>query len=65
VRQGVWLRSERQPGTALTELPQGRLAAMQQALANDIAPVAEDRMLEPELRLLLQRIRARAWSLYD
>ena len=25
----------------------------------------EDRMLEPDLRLLLQRIRAQAWSLYE
>lgn len=65
VRQGVWLRSELQPETPLAELPGGRLAAMQEALAADIAPVAEDRMLEPDLRLLLQRIRTRAWSLYD
>ncbi len=38
---------------------------MQEALCADIAPIAEDRMLEPDLRLLLDRIRARAWSLYD
>ena len=38
---------------------------MQAALAEDIAVVDEDRMLEPDLRLLLQRIRAQAWSLYE
>ncbi|MET3433673.1 histidine ammonia-lyase [Herbaspirillum seropedicae] len=67
VRQGVWLRSQRQQvgDTPLQDLPAGRLAAMQAALSEDIAVVAEDRMLEPDLRLLLQRIRAQAWSLYD
>ncbi|WP_286869259.1 aromatic amino acid lyase, partial [Herbaspirillum sp. UBA812] len=67
VRQGVWLRSQRQQAgdTPLQDLPAGRLAAMQAALAEDIAVVDEDRMLEPDLRLLLQRIRAQAWSLYE
>jgi histidine ammonia-lyase len=65
VRQGVWLRNEQNPEIPLAELPGGRLAAMQQALCADIAPIAEDRMLEPDLRLLLDRIRTRAWSLYD
>ena len=65
VRQGVWLRSELQPETPLAQLPGGRLAAMQEALAADIATVVEDRMLEPDLRLLLERIRSRSWSLYE
>ncbi|MBP0597856.1 aromatic amino acid lyase [Herbaspirillum sp. LeCh32-8] len=67
VRQGAWLRSQRQqPGdTPLGDLPGGRLAAMQEALARDIAVVDEDRMLEPDLRLLLQRIRQQAWTLYE
>jgi histidine ammonia-lyase len=65
VRQGVWLRNEQNPEIPLAELPGGRLAAMQEALCADIAPIAEDRMLEPDLRLLLDRIRARTWSLYD
>ncbi|QJQ02690.1 HAL/PAL/TAL family ammonia-lyase [Herbaspirillum rubrisubalbicans] len=67
VRQGVWLRDQRQQAgdTPLQDLPAGRLAAMQAALAQDIAVVDEDRMLEPDLRLLLQRIRDQAWTLYD
>jgi histidine ammonia-lyase len=37
---------------------------MMDALGADVAPVAEDRRLEPELRVLLARIREQAWSLY-
>jgi histidine ammonia-lyase len=37
---------------------------MQEALAADIAPVEEDRRLEPDLRLMLERIRSKAWKLY-
>ncbi|SFG10574.1 histidine ammonia-lyase [Duganella sp. CF458] len=60
VRQGVWLRCRDHQGV----LPQSPLAAMQEALVADIAPVEEDRRLEPDLRLMLQRIRSKAWTLY-
>jgi histidine ammonia-lyase len=35
------------------------------ALGADIAVVEEDRALEPDLRLLLQRMRERVWKLYE
>jgi histidine ammonia-lyase len=60
VRQGVWLRCQVTPEGQ----PQAAIAAMQAALAADIAPVQEDRRLEPDLRLLLARIRIKAWDLY-
>jgi len=60
VRQGVWLRCRDHAGV----LPESPLAAMQEALAADIAPVEEDRRLEPDLRLMLERIRNKAWTLY-
>ena len=60
VRQGVWLRCRVSPELA----PQAALSAMMDSLAADIAPVEEDRRLEPDLRLLIERIRARAWTLY-
>jgi histidine ammonia-lyase len=60
VRQGVWLRCRDHAGV----LPESPLAAMQEALAADIAPVEEDRRLEPDLRLMLERIRNKAWKLY-
>ncbi|GJJ03773.1 histidine ammonia-lyase [Duganella rhizosphaerae] len=60
VRQGVWLRCQVSPELQ----PQSALAAMQEALGADIKPVEEDRRLEPDLRLLLERIRAKAWDLY-
>ncbi len=60
VRQGVWLRCRDHAGV----LPETPLAAMQEALAADIAPVEEDRRLEPDLRLMLERIRNKAWTLY-
>jgi histidine ammonia-lyase len=60
VRQGVWLRCQVSPELQ----PQAALAAMQEALGADIKPVEEDRRLEPDLRLLLERIRAKAWKLY-
>jgi histidine ammonia-lyase len=60
VRQGVWLRCQVSPELR----PQAALAAMQEALGSDIKPVEEDRRLEPDLRLLLERIRAKAWDLY-
>ena len=60
VRQGVWLRCKVNPDVP----PQAALAAMMEALAADIAPVEEDRRLDPELRVLLERMRAQAWPLY-
>jgi histidine ammonia-lyase len=38
---------------------------MLDALGADVAVVEEDRRLEPDLRLLLERMRARAWKLYE
>ncbi|MFL6671934.1 MAG: histidine ammonia-lyase [Massilia sp.] len=60
VRQGMWLRGRADPGRKAPPA----LAQMLAVLADDIAPVEEDRRLDPELRLLLERIRAQAWSLY-
>ena len=60
VRQGVWLRCRTSPEHAVP----GAVAAMADVLGKDVAPVDEDRRLEPELRLLLERIRGKAWSLY-
>ena len=61
VRQGVWLRS-RLDGDAQ---PQQNLQQMMELLAADIAVIQEDRMLEPDLRRLLERIRLQHWSLYE
>lgn len=60
VRQGVWLRCKRNPSAALT----APLQEMMSALEADIRPIEEDRRLEPDLRLLLERIRDRNWNLY-
>jgi histidine ammonia-lyase len=60
VRQGVWLRCRVNPEAGAPPA----LAAMMAALEADIAPVLEDRRLDPELRLLLGRIRDQAWRLY-
>jgi histidine ammonia-lyase len=38
---------------------------MLDALGADVAVLEEDRRLEPDLRLLVERIRSRAWKLYD
>jgi histidine ammonia-lyase len=35
------------------------------ALSTDINVIEEDRRLEPDLRLLLERIRGRFWKLYE
>ena len=35
------------------------------ALGADIPVIEEDRKLEPDLRLMLERIRSRAWKLYE
>ncbi|MGE8496631.1 MAG: HAL/PAL/TAL family ammonia-lyase [Pseudomonas sp.] len=57
--QGVWLRlrDEHKP------LP-APLAQMREQLAGDFQPVIEDRGLEGELRLCLERIRTQHWRLY-
>ncbi len=60
VRQGVWLRCRVNPAVA----PQAALTKMMEALAADVAVVEEDRRLEPDLRLLLERIRGQHWELY-
>jgi histidine ammonia-lyase len=60
VRQAVWLRCRVSPER---EAPPG-VARMLAALAADLAPIEEDRRLDPELRLLLERIRGQAWRLY-
>ena len=61
VRQGVWLRCRLNrsppPGTTLKN--------MMDALGADISVIEEDRRLEPDLRLLLERIRSRSWKLYE
>lgn len=57
--QGVWLRQR----AGERDLP-APLAAMHRQLAGDFPPVIEDRALEGELRLCLERIRARHWRLY-
>jgi histidine ammonia-lyase len=60
VRQGAWLRRK------MNSLPlQSPLEQMLALLSADIAVIKEDRRLEPELRLLLDRIRERAWNLYE
>jgi histidine ammonia-lyase len=60
VHQGVWLRCRINPAVA----PQASLQRMMEALSRDIAVVAEDRRLEPDLRRLLERIRQQTWELY-
>ena len=61
VHQGVWLRRRISPALA----PQPGLQKMLDALSADVAVVREDRRLEPDLRLFLERIRKRAWKLYE
>ena len=61
VRQAVWLRCR----LHASALPSAVLQRMIDALAADIAVIEEDRRLEPNLRLLLERIRSRAWKLYE
>ncbi|MDQ1812171.1 aromatic amino acid ammonia-lyase [Massilia sp. CCM 9210] len=60
VRQGVWLRLRVNPENPA---PQA-LQDMMDKLGEDVAPVAEDRRLEPELRVLIARLREQAWTLY-
>jgi histidine ammonia-lyase len=61
VRQGVWLRCRLNRSVA----PEATLKNMMDALGADIAEIEEDRRLEPDLRLLLGRIRDRVWKLYE
>jgi histidine ammonia-lyase len=61
VRQGVWLRCRLNRSFA----PEGTLRSMMDALGTDIRVIEEDRSLEPDLRLLLERIRGRAWKPYE
>jgi histidine ammonia-lyase len=61
VRQGAALRCHMNPSTA----PEAPLQAMLDALAADIRLIEEDRRLEPDLRVMLERVRTRAWKLYD
>ncbi|VXC13327.1 Histidine ammonia-lyase [Pseudomonas sp. 8Z] len=57
--QGVWLRE----CGGKRDIP-APLAAMRAQLAEDFRPVIEDRALESELRLCLERIRNQHWRLY-
>lgn len=59
-QQGVWLREQQADARPLPPA----LAAMHAQLAEDFAPLIEDRALEAELRLCLARIRAQHWRLY-
>jgi histidine ammonia-lyase len=61
VQQGAALRRQVNPSVA----PEAPLQAMLDALAADVRLIEEDRRLDPDLRVLLQRLRARAWKLYD
>ena len=61
VRQAAWWRIRLNP----SRTPGAPLREMLDALGADVAVVEEDRRLEPDLRLLLERMRARAWKLYE
>ena len=61
VQQGVSLRRRVNPSMT----PEAPLQAMLESLAADIPLIEEDRRLDTDLRVLLERIRARAWELYD
>ena len=61
VRQAAWLRCGLNPALA----PSPSLQTMIDALSGDIAAIEEDRRLEPDLRLLLERMRSRAWKIYE
>jgi len=60
VRQGVWLRCRLNP---LAE-PEESLKKMMAMLSADIPEIIEDRRLEPDLRLMMERIRNQHWVLY-
>ena len=59
-RQGVSLRQSLDPQTRIS----GATAIMLDDLQQKIPLVEEDRALDADLRLLLQEIRSRRWSLY-
>jgi len=61
VRQAAWWRIRLNPSRS----PGAPLREMLDALGAEVAVVEEDRRLEPDLRLLLERMRARAWKLYE
>lgn len=61
VMQGSLLRQRVNPDVA----PQASLQSMVDALSADVAMIEEDRRLEPDLRVLLERIRTHAWTLYE
>jgi histidine ammonia-lyase len=61
VHQAAWLRRRVNPSAS----PSPALQGMIDALGADVAVIEEDRRLEPDLRLLLERIRGRAWKLYE
>ena len=61
VRQGVWLRCM----VNRSVVPETSLKRMMEAVGADIPVLEEDRRLEPDLRLLLERIRGRVWKLYE
>ncbi|HXV50084.1 MAG TPA: aromatic amino acid ammonia-lyase [Candidatus Binatia bacterium] len=61
VRQGVWLRCRLNTSASLGMT----LKNMMDALGTDIHVIEEDRRLEPDLRLLVERIRGRVWRLYE
>jgi histidine ammonia-lyase len=61
VHQAAWLRCRLHRSAA----PSLALKKMLDGLGADVAVVDEDRRLEPDLRLLLERIRGRAWTLYE
>ena len=60
VRQGVGLRRHLNPSTRLSATAESMLSEVER----EIAMVEEDRRLESDLRLLLERIRSGAWKLY-
>jgi histidine ammonia-lyase len=61
VQQGSLLRQRVNPDAK----PEAPLRAMNEMLGADVALIEEDRRLELDLRLLMERIHARAWSLYE
>jgi histidine ammonia-lyase len=61
VRQGAWLRRQLNPSATLKTV----LERMLELLGADVEVIREDRRLEPDLRLLIERIHARTWKLYD
>jgi histidine ammonia-lyase len=60
-RQAAWWRRRLSPSSTLG----APLRDMLESLAADMALLEEDRPLEPDLRRLLERVRARAWRLYE